>query len=172
VTVDSQTLTRTNTYSLAGSPLRSVDRQGRVVDTTYDMLGRPVEQRWYSNATNADADTNRQNTVATHYDVFNRTTGLSDDWSDYTYAYDTLDRLTTETVANPGGPTVVLTTGYTRDDSLRTSLSATIAGTADFQNVFTYDDRLRMTSVTQTGQSGGNAVASNGRTSIFVSRSL
>jgi len=58
-----------------------------------------------------------------------------------------------------GGPTVVLTTGYTRDDSLRTSLPASIGGTADFQNVFVYDDRLRMTSVTQTGQTGGNAVA-------------
>jgi len=64
VTVDSQTLTRTNSYSLAGSPLRSVDRQGRVVDTSYDMLGRPVEQRWYGNTTDADADTNRQNAVA------------------------------------------------------------------------------------------------------------
>jgi len=44
----------------------------------------------------------------------------------------------------------------------RTSLSATIAGTKDFFNSFGYDALSQLLSVTQMGQSGGNAVAPKG----------
>jgi RHS repeat-associated protein len=80
--------------------------------------------------------------------------------SQSTYVYDALDRLTSETIDNAGMPEVVLTSDYgTRPDGLRTSLSATIGGVADFQNSYTYDTLLRMTDVTQQGVTGGNAVA-------------
>jgi hypothetical protein len=41
----------------------------------------------------------------------------------------------------------------------RTGLSANFGGTLDFVNVYQYDNLDRMTQVTQTSQSGGNAVA-------------
>ncbi len=37
--------------------------------------------------------------------------------------------------------------------------SATVAGTADFLNGYTYDGLSRLTQVTQQGQTGGNSVA-------------
>ena len=54
-------------------------------------------------------------------------------------------------------PHVVLAVGY---DHLgdETSLSATIAGTADFLNNYTYDSDGELTQVTQQGQTGGNTV--------------
>jgi hypothetical protein len=52
----------------------------------------------------------------------------------------------------------VLNTGY--DDAQReTSLSATVAGTLDFLNNYTYDADNELTQVTQQGQTGGNSVA-------------
>ena len=55
-------------------------------------------------------------------------------------------------------PHVVLALGY---DHLgdETSLSATVAGTADFLNNYTYDSDGNLTQVTQQGQTGGNTVA-------------
>ena len=44
-------------------------------------------------------------------------------------------------------------------NSNRTQLAATIAGVADFQNVYTYDALNRLTQLYQQGQTGGNAVA-------------
>jgi len=61
----------------------------------------------------------------------------------------------------PNVPNVVPTSQYD-NNSNRTSLSATIAGTADFQNVYTYDALDRLTQLYQQGQTGGNAVATKG----------
>ena len=54
-------------------------------------------------------------------------------------------------------PHVVLAVGY---DHLgdETSLSVTIAGTADLLNNYTYDSDGELTQVTQQGQTGGNTV--------------
>ncbi len=62
---------------------------------------------------------------------------------------------------------VTLTNQYGRPDDLRTGLTATIDGTADFQNTYTYDSADRMESITQTSQSGGDAVASKAVTFTY-----
>ena len=55
-------------------------------------------------------------------------------------------------------PHVVLAVGYDHVGN-ETSLSATVAGTADFLNNYTYDSDGELTQATQQGQTGGNAVA-------------
>jgi RHS repeat-associated protein len=67
------------------------------------------------------------------------------------------DRVFTN-AGTPNMPTVVLTNTYDAGDR-RTQVTATVAGTADFQNTYTYDALDRMTQVRQVGQTGGNAVA-------------
>ena len=61
----------------------------------------------------------------------------------------------------PTGPHVVLNIGY--DNAQRkTSLSATVAGTLDLLNSYTYNAGDQLTEVTQSaagGQTGGNSVA-------------
>ncbi|HVC96163.1 MAG TPA: hypothetical protein VND64_20945, partial [Pirellulales bacterium] len=44
----------------------------------------------------------------------------------------------------------------------RTQLTATVAGTADFLNAYTYDGDQRLLQATQEGQTGGNGVAPKG----------
>src|SRR5579872_6258835 len=58
----------------------------------------------------------------------------------------------------PTGPHVVLNIGY--DNMQReTSLSATVAGTLDLLNNYTYNADSQVTQITQQGQTGGNSVA-------------
>ena len=54
---------------------------------------------------------------------------------------------------------MVLTYQYTGDATQPTTVSATIDGVADYQDTYTYNAQGQVTSITQTGQSGGNAVA-------------
>jgi len=152
VTIDGATYSRTNSYDTLGNLTESIDRQGRRRVYEYDELLRPRREYWYN------ASGTLENTITTTYDVLHRVVGASDNSSSYAYGYDALDRLTTETVSNPGVPTVTLTTTYDRLDGLRSSFSATIDGAADFRTTFGYDGLLRMTDIVQTGQ-GGNAVA-------------
>jgi YD repeat-containing protein len=152
VTIDGVTYTRTNTYDVLGNLIESIDRQGRRRVYEYDELLRPRREYWYNEGGAIE------NTITTTFDALHRVVGASDDFSSYTYGYDALDRLTTETVSNPEAPTVTLTTTYDRLDGLRSSLSATIDGVADFRTTFGYDSLLRTSDITQTGQ-GGNAVA-------------
>ena len=58
------------------------------------------------------------------------------------------------------GPSPSATLNQTLDaNGNRLSLSASIGGTADFVDNYTYDDLERLTSVTQGSQTGGDAVA-------------
>jgi RHS repeat-associated protein len=139
-------------YDVLGNLVQSVDRQGRMKVYEYDELFRPRREYWY------DELGALQNTITTSYDVLNRVAAVADDFSSCAYGYDALDRVVSETVANPGIPPVTLTTAYDRLDGLRSSFSATVDGVGDFQTTYAYDAMLRMTDVTQTGQ-GGNAVA-------------
>jgi hypothetical protein len=58
----------------------------------------------------------------------------------------------------PNVPRVILASAY---DQLgrQTSLSATVAGTADILNSYSYDVLNRLTTETQAQQTGGNSVA-------------
>jgi len=135
---------RTYEYNIEGLPVQAVDRSGKYRTFDYDELYRPRHEYSYDSAGVL------QNTVTSSYDILSRLADVADNWSHYSYQYDPLDRLAAETVLNPGVPTVTLTSGYDGND-LRTSLAASIDGTADFANAYTYDDLMRMTDVTQTG---------------------
>ena len=67
--------------------------------------------------------------------------------------------VTVTTTINVGGgtSTTSLTDTYNNNDQLA-SLSATVQGTADFLNTYTYNYVGQMSSVQQTGQWGGNSV--------------
>ncbi len=56
---------------------------------------------------------------------------------------------------------MILTSVYDAASN-RTRLSASVGGTADFENDYTFDALNRMTRVEQIGQGGGNTVASKG----------
>ena len=75
-------------------------------------------------------------------------------------AQDNADNLVTsvDNSGTPGVPHVVLIDGY---DNLgrRTSLSSSVASTADFMDNFGFDALDRETQVKQQSQTGGNAVA-------------
>lgn len=66
--------------------------------------------------------------------------------------------LTVDNAGTPNVPHVILTEGYD-SASDRTSLSATINGTADFLKSYFFDADQRLTDETQVGQNGGNGVA-------------
>lgn len=66
--------------------------------------------------------------------------------------------LTVDNDGTSGVPRVILTSGYDSNGN-RTSLSATIDGTDDFLNSYTYDALNRVTRIDQIGVTGGNTVA-------------
>ena len=76
-----------------------------------------------------------------------------------TFSYNNLGQATSTTQQIAGlTPTVTLAQQFDADGN-RTQLTATIGDTADFVNNYAYDSLRRMTQVTQSGVSGGNAVA-------------
>ena len=86
-------------------------------------------------------------------------TSASDNNSEYAYTYNADNSVTqVDNSGTPTGPHVVLNIGY---DHLQrqTSLSATVAGTFDLLNNYSYDAGSELTKITQQGQTGGNSVA-------------
>jgi YD repeat-containing protein len=93
------------------------------------------------------------------YDADNQLVSASDANSAYAFGYDNDGNvLTVDNNGTPGVPDVLLAAAY---DSMgdRTSLAATIAGTADLLNSYSYDADQRLTMLQQQSQSGGNAVS-------------
>ena len=100
-----------------------------------------------------------QRTLSFVYDAAGQLTSGSDPDSSYAVSYDNLGRvLTVDNNGTPGVPRMILTSAYDVMSN-RTGLSATIAGTDDFTNTYTFDALNRLTRVDQTGQTGGNTVA-------------
>jgi RHS repeat-associated protein len=140
------------TYNADGELTSKTDKDGRVTDYTYDHDGRLTEEEWMSSGTPIY-------TALYVYNAAGDLTSASDNYSDYAYAYNADDEVTSvDNSGTPSVPHVVLAVGY---DHLgdETSLSATVAGTADFLNNYTYDSDGDLTQVTQQGQTGGNTVA-------------
>jgi len=97
-------------------------------------------------------------TLAYTYDAAGQLTAASDPDSSYAVTYDNLGRVVTvDNNGTSGVPRVILTSAYDAAGT-RSSLSASVAGTADFLNTYTHDALDRLTRVDQTGQ-GGNSVA-------------
>jgi YD repeat-containing protein len=93
------------------------------------------------------------------YNAGGNVTAAADNFSAYAYSYNA-DNLVTSVDNNgtPNVPRVVLSRTY---DALSraSSESATVAGTADFLNNYSYDSLNRLTTETQAQQAGGNSVA-------------
>ena len=141
------------TYDDAGNLTEKTDRDGRVTDYTYDNLYRTTSEVW------KDSGGTTVNTIDYTYDAANQLLTAGDSYSDYTYSYDMLGRVTSvDNSGTPDVPDVVLTSTYD-DLGRRTQLAATVNGAVDFVNDYQFDALSRMTQVEQHGETGGAAVA-------------
>ncbi|GAB6167539.1 hypothetical protein JCM19992_35390 [Thermostilla marina] len=151
--------TRTFVYDAAGYLVRQVDRLGRVRQFQYDNLGRNTAEIWYNNVQDADADQNRQRTIAFTYDAAGQMLSAGDPDAEYSFVYDALGRAITITHSLAGlTPTITFTQEYDAAGR-RTRLAARINGTDDFVNAYTYDPLGRLIRLTQGEQPGGRDVA-------------
>jgi RHS repeat-associated protein len=145
--------TRSFTYNSAGDVTRKTDRNGRVTTYTYNSLGQQTAETWL------DAQGTSVHTISYTYDTIGDLLTASDAAASYAYNYDALDRVTavSQTIAGLA-PTIVFAQQF---DALgnRIQLASTIAGTPDFVTDYTYNGVNEITSVTQHGMTGGNAVA-------------
>jgi YD repeat-containing protein len=120
-----------------------------VRDFTYDNLHRETAEKWMSGSTAIY-------TISYAYNADNLVTSSSDPDSSYAYTYDHLGRVTSlDNSSTPNIPHVVLASTYDAMND-RTQLTATVAGTADFLNAYTFDADQNLLQATQEGQTGGN----------------
>src|SRR5487761_1695027 len=144
--------TTTTSYDPSSDVTSITDADGRVRDFVYDNLHRLTAENWMSGNTIVA-------TMAYTYDGAGELTSASDPNSAYAFGYNSDGAvLSVDNSGTPNVPHVVLTSTV---DAMgdRTSLSATIAGTADFLNSYTYDADQRLTMLQQQQQTGGNTVA-------------
>jgi len=99
------------------------------------------------------------NTITTAYNADGQITSIGDNFSHYAYTYDGQGNVASvDNAGTPGVPDVLLSSSYDASGN-RSSLSATIAGTADFLNSYGYNTLSQLDLIDQQGQTGGNAVA-------------
>lgn len=145
--------TRSFAYDAMGNLVQRTDRLGRVIEYEYDRLHRNVEERWL------DGSSAVVRTLSYEYDAANQLVAAADPAASYTYTYDKLGRLTTETQDLEGlAPLLTFARAYDANGN-RTSVAATIGATADYLTNYTFDNLNRVTRITQAGQYGGNTVA-------------
>ena len=144
--------TTTTTYDPSSDVTSITDADGRVRDFVYDNLHRQTAENWMSGGTVVNA-------IDTAYDAANEVTSIGDSFSAYALGYNGDGQvLTIDNAGTPNVPHVLLTSTLDAAGD-RTSLSATINGTADFLNNYAYDADQRLTMVQQQQQTGGNGVA-------------
>ena len=147
------------TFDGAGELTQEVDRDGRTTSYIYDGIGRETGESWY------DASANLTETITEAYNAAGLLTSASDDnlvnstVATDSYLYDAAGRVTSETQQIPGlDPVVTLNEQYTAGN--RTQLAATIGDDDRFRQQLPVQGLLgQMSQVTQTGASGGDAVA-------------
>jgi YD repeat-containing protein len=144
--------TRTFTHDDAGNLVERIDRLGRKIEYVYDKAGRQTHEKWYDGITLV-------HTISYTYDAAGRLDQASDPQSAYGYDYDALGRVTYESQSIAGLSPLIEYNRVFDGANQVTSLQAIIAGTADFKNLYTYDNLNRLSQVTQQGVTGGNAVA-------------
>ena len=133
--------------------MSQTDADGRVTTYSYNSLGQQTAENWL------DAEGNPIYTFTYGYDTLGDLVTASDPTASYAYDYNSLGEATSITQSIAGlTPSVTLTQQFDAAGD-RTQLAATIGGTADFVNNYTYDLLGEMTQVTQSGVTGGNAVA-------------
>jgi RHS repeat-associated protein len=148
------------TYTYNGDDLvQTVDPDGNTTDYAYDQFDRESGETWY-----ASGQTSPYETLAFTYDADGELKTASDTTAAGTttdsYWYDGLGRATRETEQIAGLTSAITLTSTYDTVGNRTQLSATIGTTPDFVNNYQYDAAGNMTEVAQSGQSGGNTVAS------------
>ena len=145
-------------YNDVGLLVRTIDREGQVIVYGYDNLYRNTTEIWYNDTTDADLDQNRQNTISYTYDAVGNRLTAADDFASYVYEYDALNRVTEETQTIVGlTPVMVFNSQYSATGK-RIELAATVGGTDDFVNAYSFNNLGRLTRLTQDDQ-GGYAVA-------------
>ena len=146
------------TYDAAGNLVAYTNRNGNVINDTYDANHYVTSETWYNSVADANATQNPTNTINYTYDSTGRILSESDNNSSDTYQYDAQGDLISTTESSVDGPTVTLAYQYNAADQ-RSQMAATIDGTADFVDDYSYDSSGRVASVTQHGVPGGDAVA-------------
>ena len=142
-----------STYDQLGDLLSQTDADGRVTTYSYNSLGEQTAENWLN------AQGSPIYTFTYGYDTLGDLATASDPTASYAYDYNSLGEAASITQSIAGlTPSVTLTQQFDAAGD-RTQLAATIGGTADFVNNYTYDLLGEMTQVTQSGVSGGNAVA-------------
>ena len=142
-----------STYDQLGDLVSQTDADGRVTTYSYNSLGQKTAENWL------DAGGNPIYTFTYGYDTLGDLVTASDPTGSYTYDYNSLGESSSITQSIAGlTPSVTLTQQFDAAGD-RTQLAATIGGTADFVNNYAYDLLGEMTQVTQSGVTGGNAVA-------------
>jgi len=144
--------TTTTSYDASSDVTSITDADGRVRDFIYNNDQQLTAENWMSGTTIVA-------TMAYGYDLAGELTSASDPNSAYAFAYNGDGYVTSvDNSGTPNVPHVVLTNGYDLMGD-RTSQSATIAGTADYLNSYTYNGDQQLTSVTQQDQNGGNVIS-------------
>ncbi|HVA47490.1 MAG TPA: Ig-like domain-containing protein, partial [Pirellulales bacterium] len=128
------------------------DADARVRDFVYNNDRQLTAENWMSGTTIVAA-------MAYSYDLAGELTSAGDLNSAYAFAYNGDGQVTSvDNAGTPNVPHVILASGYDLMGD-RTSLSATIAGTADFLNSYSYDADQNLTMVQQQDVNGGNIVS-------------
>jgi RHS repeat-associated protein len=153
VTINSSQFDRTYFYDDSGNLLRNVDRDGTVKVYQYDEHNRRTNEDWYEDE-NAEALDTKAYSLQITYDVTGRPIAFDDDNSNYYHTYDNLNRLKDVGITFDGD-TIVMSNVYATDnfsrlDNLRVSLIGNIGGITDFENTYSYDENLRLTTIEQT----------------------
>jgi RHS repeat-associated protein len=143
---------RSFVYDATGNLVQKTDRLGRVTQYVYDALNRNTTEKWLDGSSAVI----REMTFA--FDSASQLTSVSDPAASYTYSHDGLGRITSQSQAIVGLPTVQFASMFNAVGR-RESLQSTIGGTADFKNTYEYDSLHRLESLSQ-GANGGNVVAS------------
>ena len=145
--------TSTSTYDQLGDLVSQTDADGRVTTYSYNSLGQQTAENWL------DAEGNPIYTFSYGYDTLGDLVTASDPTASYAYDDNSLGEAASITQSIAGlTPSVTLTQQFDAAGD-RTQLAATIGGTADFVNNYSYDLLGEMFRVTQSGVTGGNAVA-------------
>ena len=155
-------------FDAAGEVVEKIDADGRAITYSYDGIGRETRENWYASV-NADGSPAGSPTDAANYvyDAAGRLRMAASPDAQYIYTYDAAGETTSEEQALYGfNPEIVLQSQYVSGN--RTQLAASIGGVNDFVNNYQYQSALgQMSQVTQSGLTGGNAVAEKSATLAY-----
>ncbi len=152
--INPQQFTRGFAYDLVGNLVQKTDRNGRVTVFEYDDLYRMTHERWYTDVAHwGSASTAPLRDIAMTYDTAGRLIRVSDPAATYNYTYDYLDRVTDQRQQLTGLTSSIQFTERFDRNGLPIQTTATIGGQADAVTTRAYDNRFRLTSITQQASS-------------------